>query len=113
MSTKIGAKSLQTLATLEKISGEKLTLGGLLLAIREGDEVTQVAFSHQLGVSRQYLCDLEHGRKVISPKTAAKFATALGYSVAQFVKLAIQDELDRYHIPLHVEVYNEVQDEAA
>lgn len=109
MSTKIGVKSRQTLRTLEAISGIKLSLGSLLLAIREGDEMTQVEFAYKLGVSKQYLCDLEHGRKVISPKTAAKFAVLLGYSAAQFVKLAIQDELDRYHIPLHVEVYEEDQ----
>ncbi|MFN7098721.1 MAG: helix-turn-helix domain-containing protein [Gammaproteobacteria bacterium] len=109
MSTKIGGKSRQTLRKLEAISGEKLSLGNLLSAIREGDDVTQVEFAHKLGVSRQYLCELEHGRKVISPKTAAKFATLLGYSIAQFVKLAIQDELDRYHIPLHVEVYGDDQ----
>ncbi len=42
MSTKADQKSLQTLRTLEEISGESLSLGGLLCVIREGDEITQV-----------------------------------------------------------------------
>lgn len=113
MNTKGIEKSKTTLNTLEKISGERLTLGNLIYSIREGEELSQVLFAQMLGVSKQYLCDLEHGRKVVSPKAAAKFAKVLGYSVAQFVKLAIQDQLDRYHLPLHVEVFDEKKYRAA
>ena len=33
-----------------------------------------------LGVSRSHICDIEKGRKVVSPERAAKWANVLGYS---------------------------------
>ena len=93
-----------TLEKLEKISGEKLTLGVLLYAIRQGEEMTQAAFAKRLGVSKQYLCDIEHSRRSVSPKKAEKFALALGYSTQQFVRLCLQDLIDREGIPLIVSV---------
>lgn len=97
----------ETIRTLEKISGRKLTIGSMLWSIRECEEISQSAFAKKLGVSRQYLCDAEHDRKSISIKMASKFARILGYSQSQFVRLALQDELNRYNLPLHVEVYED------
>jgi transcriptional regulator with XRE-family HTH domain len=85
--------STDALATLEKITGKKLTLGLCIWAIRTSEEESQVAFAHKLGVSRQYLCDLEHGRKSVSPKKAKDFAEKLGFSAEQFIRLALQDTL--------------------
>ena len=41
----------------------------------------------RLGVSRSHLCDLEKGRKSVSPARAAAFAAIPGYSEKQFVRL--------------------------
>ena len=49
--------------------------------------MTQIEFAKQLGISRQYLCDIEHGRCFISPKMAAEYTDILGYSKNQFVRL--------------------------
>jgi transcriptional regulator with XRE-family HTH domain len=76
---------------LEKISGKKLTLNNLLASIREGEDLSQVAFAKQLGVSRQFICDLEHDRRSLSPKMAREFARRLGYSESQFIRLCLQD----------------------
>ncbi len=57
-----------------------------------------------LGVSKQYLCDLERGRRFASPKAAAAYAIKLGYSEEQFVRLCLQDMVDRDGISLHVDV---------
>ena len=57
-------------ALLEKISGKKLTLGNVLWSIRECEEESQAAFAKRLGLSRQYLCDLERNKMLcpmISP----------------------------------------------
>lgn len=97
----------ETLKTLEKISGRKLTIGSMLWSIRECDEISQTAFAKMLGISRQYLCDVEHDRKSISAKMAAQFADILGYSKSQFVRLAFQAELDRYSLQLQVEIYED------
>lgn len=82
-----------------------LSLGKTLRAIRLGEEETQTIFSKKLGVSVQYLCDLEHERKVVSPRKAKLFADILGYSPEQFVRLAIQDSLNQYKIAMYVEVF--------
>lgn len=94
----------KTLAKIEKITGGKLSLGKLIWAIRKGEELTQVEFAEQLGISKQHLCDIEHSRKAISPKLAAVYAIKLGYSEKQFVRLALQDQLDRAGLHFNVDI---------
>ncbi len=93
----------QSLAFLEKLSG-KLTLGSLLLAIREGEEMSQIEFAKSLGISKQYLCDLERGRRFASPRAAADYAKKLGYSPRQFVRLCLQDLVNRNGLDLIIGV---------
>jgi len=100
----IKSKSNDALKTLEAISGKKLTLGALLSAIRQGEELSQVEFALKLGISKQYLCDVEHGRRFVSPKTAVEYAKKLGYSPHQFVRLCLQDMVRRDGINLTVDV---------
>jgi transcriptional regulator with XRE-family HTH domain len=89
---------------LETVTGESLTLNSLILAIRQGEEMTQIQFAKKLGVSRQYLCDLEHNRRFASPKAAEEFAITLGYSSQQFVKLCLQDLIEREGMSFLIEV---------
>jgi transcriptional regulator with XRE-family HTH domain len=88
---------------LEKGRG-KLTLGTAIRSIRLCEEESQTAFAKKLKVSTQYLCDLEHKRKIVSAKKAKKFAEILGYSPEQFVALAIQDSLNHEGIRMLVEI---------
>jgi len=97
-------KSDKTIAFLEKLAKQKLTIGNLLWAIREGDEMSQKAFAKLLGISAQYLCDIEHERRIVSPKLAANWAKKLGYSSEQFVELAIQDALEKSGLHFDVQV---------
>lgn len=96
--------STESIKVLENIIGEKLTLGGFILAIRQGEEMSQVEFAKLLGVSRQMLCDIEHNRKNISLKKAVQYAEILGYSSIQFIRLCIQDMLDREGFKLSIDV---------
>lgn len=88
-------KSLQSLKTIEKITGGKLTLGRLIWAIRQSEESSQVEFAERLDISKQQLCDIEHDRKSVSPKMAADYAKALGYSEEQFVRLCLQEMVNK------------------
>ena len=88
-------ESKESMDFLETLIGKKPTLGDYLLAIRQGEELTQVAVASKLEISRQNLCDIEHNRRFISPKMAADFADKLGYSSKQFVRLCLQDLLNR------------------
>ena len=94
----------KTLKSIEKITGAKLTLGKLIWAIRQADEISQVDFAAKLKITRQHLCDIERGRKAISPKLAAKYASILGYSKEQFIRLSLQDIVDRDGLNVQVEV---------
>jgi transcriptional regulator with XRE-family HTH domain len=89
---------------LEELTGGPLTLAGTLEAIREGEGTSQTEFARTLGLSRQHFCDIEKGRKAVSPERAAKFARALGYSEAQFVRLALQGMVDAAGLKLIVSV---------
>ncbi len=91
---------------IESITGSKLTFANNLLAIRQGEEMTQIEFAKQLGITRQYLCDIEHGRRFVSPKMAAEYAEILGYSKNQFVRLCLQDLLDRDQLGMIIDVQN-------
>lgn len=88
---------------LEKLAGE-LTFSNLLESIRLGEEMSQAEFSRVLGISRQNLCDIEHGRRSVSPKKAAAFAKKLGYSPQQFVRLCLQDLVNRDGLKLKIDV---------
>ena len=59
----ITKKSQESLDYIASLTGSKLTLGNLLLSIRQCEEMSQVDFAKQLGVSRQNLCDIEHNFK--------------------------------------------------
>lgn len=96
-------KTSKTMRILEKFTGGRLTLGEALRAIRQCDEIKQVDFAKKLNVTKSYLSDLENDRKEVSPKKAAEFAKILHESEKQFVRLAIQDMLERQN--LHYEVY--------
>ena len=97
-------KTQDTLSTLESITGSKLTLGRLLLAIREADEVSQIDFAAKLKITKQHLCDIEHDRKSESPELAAQYARTLGYSEEQFIRLALQDMIDRKGLKFVVDI---------
>jgi transcriptional regulator with XRE-family HTH domain len=82
-----------------------LTLGGALSALRESDELSLAEFAKVLGISRSHLCDIEQGRRAVSPERAARFAQALKQHEAQFVRLALQDQIREAGLHLTVEVH--------
>jgi len=88
---------------LESLYGP-VTLGGMIWSLRECDEISQAEFARRLGVSRSHLCDIEKGRKVVSPERAAAWAKVLGFPPTVFVKLALQEQLDRAGVKMNVEV---------
>jgi transcriptional regulator with XRE-family HTH domain len=102
MSTK--SKKSEAMRFLDKLIGEPETFGGLLEAIRLSDEVSQANFAKKLGISRSQLCDIEKGRKKVSPERAARYAKILGYSELSFVELALQDLLTESGMSFKVRV---------
>jgi len=93
-----------TMKYLERVAGRPLTLGGLIESIRLGEEISQTAFARTLGISPSHLCDIEKGRKVVSPERAARFARILGRSPKQFVRLSLQGLVDEAGLKMRVNV---------
>ena len=89
---------------LEGVMGGPLTFGGHLAAIRKGEEMTLDAFAKLLGVSRQHLCDIEKGRRRVSPERAAKWARVLGYSETTMVQMALQYMVEEAGLKMKVSV---------
>ena len=96
-------KKSDAMKFLEGLVG-KLTFGGLIEAMRQAEEMSQVEFAAKLGISKQHLCDIEKGRKFVSPERAAKFARILGHSERSFVALALQDIVNQGGLKLKVNV---------
>ncbi len=80
---------------LEKHTTAPLSIGRILSSTRLAEEISQIAFAKQLGISVTHLCDIEKGRKTVSPERAVKFAKILGLSEKQFVRVALQDGLNK------------------
>jgi len=97
-------KTDKTLLILEKMIGYKPTLGTMLRSMRESEKMTLAEFAKILKISLQKLCDIEKGRRFVSPKAAEGFAEKLGDSPEYFVIQCLQDELERNKINVRLYV---------
>jgi len=95
--------SQDAIAFLENIVGEKLSFASMIKNIRVCDNISQADFAKKLGISKQYLCDIEHGRKIVSARKAFEFATILRHSTKFFILLALQDELEKNNLPFDID----------
>ena len=97
-------KKSDAMQLLEKLAGGPLTLGRAIESVRKSEELSQDKCAMKLGVSKSHLCDVEKGRKTVSPERAAKWARVLGYPESVLVRLAIQGELDAAGLRYTVEI---------
>ena len=95
-------KSDKTLQILQEMIGYKPTFGTMLHSIRESEELSLSNFAKLLKITPQKLCDIEKGRRTVSPKTAAEFAKILGDSPDYFIVKCLQDELNRDNINIQL-----------
>lgn len=77
---------------IRKITGP-ISFGEMLNSFRLSNEYTQVAMAKILGISKQELCNIEKGRKIVSVERAKNFAEALKMPSKVFAKYALQDQL--------------------
>lgn len=84
--------------------GEAMTFGSLVRSLRLSDEISQSALAEKIGVSKQFLSDVEHNRRDVGIAFAKKISGALGYSIEPFIELLIRDQLRRQHLHYSVEL---------
>ena len=99
----MSTKKWQSIEDLEHRFG-RMTVGMFLSAFRESEGLSQVEYAKKLGLSRANLCDLEKGRKLISPERAAKLAKKIGVPERVLIQLAIQDLLSAARLKYTVEL---------
>ena len=97
-------KKSKAMKVLDTLTGGPLTLGVLLRSIRLGEEMSMAEFGSLLRVSRGHINELEKGHKGVTPRRAAQFAKKLGYLEAQFIQLAIEDQLRRDGLKYRVQL---------
>ena len=101
MSTK--ARNSFGAKVLERRFG-KLTIGEMLNTWRVSEELSLRDFGERLGMSVANLCDIEKGRKGVSPEKAEQIAKAIGVPPALLVRLSIEDTLRAAGLKYKVEL---------
>ncbi len=61
-------------------------LGARVAYLRKSKKMSQLDLSLEAGVTKNYICDLEHGRRNPSLLTLEKIAKGLGVSVDELLK---------------------------
>ncbi len=90
---------------IRNITGH-ISFGDMLRSYREAQELTQVEMAEILSTSKQDLCNIEKGRKLVSVERAVNFAIALKMPAKTFAKYALQDQLIKAGINGEVEITN-------
>ncbi len=81
-----------------------VTFGNALEAYRKCEEFIQKDFAELLGISPRSLCDLEKGRRIPSPRRAAKIAEKIGQPEQYWIQLSLQDMLRKERFVYKVSV---------
>lgn len=88
---------------LEKRLG-KLTVGEFLNNWRISEEMSLKEFGKLVGLSIPNLCDIEKGRKGVSPEKAQQIAKAIGVPPALLIRLALEEQLHSAGLKYTIEV---------
>ena len=88
---------------VRKITGT-ISFGEVLKPFSETRGWTQVEMANVLGISKQDLCNIEKGRKIVSVDRCVKFAKALNHSPSVFAKYVLEDQLMRAGIPNEIKI---------
>ncbi len=96
-------KKFYGIKNLEKNFG-KLTVGEFLRSWRLSEEMSLKDFGKLIGLSIANLCDIEKGRKGVSPEKAEKIAKALKVPPALLVRLSIEESLQSAGLKYQVEI---------
>lgn len=94
-------ETLDALDVTQDIWNE-MTFGGAIRSLRLCDEISQVELAKKIGVSKQFLSDVEHDRKEVGIGFAKKVAASLGYSIEPLIELLIRDQLKRQKLNYRV-----------
>lgn len=90
--------------TIRGMTGH-ISFGEMLRSLRESLELSQVDMAERLSISKQDLCNIEKGRKLLSVERAVGFAEHLRMPPLTFAKYALQDQLSKAGIRGEIEIH--------
>ena len=76
----------------------------MLRSLRMCDEITQVDFAAKLKITKQDLSNIESGRSPVSIARATKFAKKLKMPPELFVRILLQEMVNKEGLKLEVEL---------
>lgn len=79
-----------------------MTLASTIARLRRERGLTLNQLAASLLVSTSFICDVEHGRRGVSVKTAVGLAKALQVDPAELVRMVLQERLDAAGVALTV-----------
>jgi transcriptional regulator with XRE-family HTH domain len=82
----------------------KLTVGEFLHTWRISEEMSLADFGKLVGMSVANLCDIEKGRKGVSPEKAEQIAKAIGVPAGLLIRLSIEGNLRAAGLKYTVEI---------
>ena len=82
----------------------KLTVGEFLHTWRISEEMSLKDFGKRIGMSVANLCDIEKGRKGVSPEKAEQIAKAIGVPAGLLIRLSIEENLRAAGLKYTVEI---------
>ena len=82
----------------------KLTVGEFLHTWRISEEMSLADFGKLVGMSVANLCDIEKGRKGVSPEKAEQIAKAIGVPAGLLIRLSIEENLRAAGLKYTVEI---------
>ena len=82
----------------------KLTVGEFLHTWRISEEMSLAGFGKLVGMSVANLCDIEKGRKGVSPENAEQIAKAIGVPAGLLIRLSIEENLRAAGLKYTVEI---------
>ena len=88
---------------LEKRLG-RATIAEFIHTWRTSEEMTLKEFGKKIGMSVANLCDIEKGRKGVSPEKAHQIGLAIGVPPALLVKMAVEEQLSAAGLSYTVEL---------
>lgn len=90
-------------ASFNKLLGQ-INFAQILKSFRECEDMTQAEFARQIGVSRQFIHDIEKGKKLPPLSFAIKASKVLGFEDYTFVSAHLTEQLKLNGIKGRVQV---------
>ena len=83
---------------------QNLTFGEYVRLMLKADEITQEEFAKQMNCSKQYINGIINGREHVTLECAKKISQVLGYSLAPFAEILLNEQMKKIDADYIIEV---------